>query len=259
MSDIPTILNACELVWRQQSVGRTSITDMRNELESHLLDAQRAGKAPESVIGSDIDRFARSWAGAQPVRVLPTGVSESQTERTADADDARTRLYISIGAILVVTLLGLLLGPKSDYASLPAWQWAFVLSTFTLLIGEMFTGAFFVLPFGIGAASSSALAFAEVEPPILVLVFIIVSTLALWGLREFASKDDEFVVPVGANRYIDQTAVVTEPIHGIGTIGRVRFGTESWMAITDDNQVVTEGTVVRIEEVRGTRLVVTAT
>lgn len=259
MSDIPTILNACELVWRQQSVGRTSISDMRTELESHLLDAQRAGKAPESVVGSNIDRFARSWAGAQPVRVLPTGISESQTERTADAEQAKMRLYISIAAILLVTVLGLLLGPKSDYAGLQSWQWVFVISTFTLLIGEMLTAGFFVLPFGIGAASASALSFAEVEPPVLLLVFIIVSVLGLWGLREFASKDDEFVVPVGANRYIDQTAVVTEPIHGVGTVGRVRFETESWMAVSDGNQFITEGTVVRIDEVRGARLVVTTT
>lgn len=257
MSDIPTILNACELVWRQQSVGRTSITDMRNELESHLLDAQRAGKAPESVTGTNIDRFARSWAGAQPVRKVPTGLSENQTELAAEAERTKVRLYISIAAILAVTLLGLLLGPKSTYAGLESWQWVFVISTFTLLIGEMLTAGFFVLPFGIGAASASFLSFAEVEPPVLLLVFIIVSILGLWGLREFAYKDDDVIFPVGANRYIDQTAVVTEPIHGVGTVGRVRFETESWMAVTDGNQFITEGTVVRIDEVRGARLVVT--
>lgn len=257
MSDIPTILNACELVWRQQSVGTTAITDMRNELESHLVDAQNAGKAPESVVGSNIERFARSWAGAQPVRMVPSSFTALQSEREARADRTKIRLYISIAAIVAITLLGLLLGPSSNYDGLEAWQWVFVLSTFTLLIGEMLTGGFFVLPFGIGAASASALSFAEIEPPVLIIVFILVSVLALWGLREFASKDDDIIVPVGANRYLDQTAIVTEPVHGVGTVGRVRFETESWMAITDGDQFIPEGAVVRITEVRGARFVIT--
>lgn len=259
MSDITTILNACELVWRQQSVGSVAITDMRNELESHLVDAKAAGKSPESVIGSNVETFARSWVVGQPARLIPLSFSDAQTERSAQADASRMRLYISIAAITGVTLLGLLLGPKSDYAGLESWQWVFVLSTFTLLIGEMFTGGFFVLPFGIGAASASALSFAEVEPPALIGVFTIVSALALWGLREFASKDDDVTVPVGGDRYVDQTGVLTAPIHGVGTIGRVRIETESWMAITDGNQVIPEGSVVRISEVRGTRMVVSAT
>ena len=259
MSDINTILNACELVWRQQSVGATAIADMRSELKSHLIDAQAAGKPPESVVGSNIDHFARSWAGGQPMRPVPSSVTAVQSEREAEADATKVRLYISIAAIIAVTLLGLLLGPKSNYTGLETWQWVFVLSTFSLLIGEMFTGGFFLLPFGIGAASASALSFAEVEPPVLILVFIVVSALSLWGLREFASKDDDVIVPVGANRYVDQTAVVTEEIHGVGSAGRVRMGTESWVAISDGQQFIPEGALVRVSEVRGTRMVVTAT
>ena len=259
MSDIPTILNACELVWRQQSVSRSTIADMRAELESHLVDAEAAGKSADSVVGSNIDRFARSWAGAQPVRVVPASLSKRQADRKATAERTRVRLYISIAIIVAITLLGLFLGPSSTYDGLETWQWIFVISTFTMLIGEMLTGGFFVLPFGIGAASASALSFAEVEPPALIANFIIVSALAMWGLREFASKDDDIIVPVGANRYLDQTAIVTEPIHGVGTVGRVRFETESWMAISDSNQFVPEGSVVRITEVRGARMVVTTT
>ena len=256
MFDINTILNGCELVWRQQSVGPTAITDMRNELELHLVDAQSAGKSLESVVGSNIERFARSWTGGQEARIIPASVSTVQSERKAQADATRIRLYIAIAAVIGITLLGLLLGPKSSYSGLESWQWVFVLSTFTLLIGEMLTGGFFVLPFSVGAASASALSFAEVEPPVLILVFIVVSALSLWGLREFASKDDDAIVPVGANRYVDQTAVVTETIQGVGTIGRVRLGTESWVAITDGDQFIAEGAVVRVSEVRGTRMVV---
>jgi len=255
MSDINTILNACELVWRQQSVANNSITDMRSELESHLVDAQSNGKSPEAVVGSDVDHFARSWAGSGSARVLPATMSEAQAQRVEDAERTRTRLYIALALMAAVTVLGFL-GPKSDFDGLQGWQWVFVIATFTLLIGELMSGGFFILPFGIGAAATTLLTFAKVEPPILILVFIVVSALGLWGLREFASKDDDTIPAVGATRYVDQTAVVTEAINGIGTVGRVRFETESWMAITDGNRFIPADAVVRITEVRGARLVV---
>lgn len=257
MTDIGTILNACELVWRQQSISRSSISEMRRELESHLLEAEREGKPAESVVGSDIDRFARTWAGANPMHVVPESLTETRAERSAEAERTRTRMLASIAAIVGVTALGLALGPKSSFEGVEAWQWTFVVATFSLLIGEVITGGFFVLPFGIAAGATSLLAFAEVEPPVLITVFILVSVLATWGLREFASKDDDVIIPVGANRYVDQTAVVTEPINGVGTVGRVRLETESWSAITDGNQHIQAGAVVRVSEVRGARLVVT--
>lgn len=259
MSDIPTILNACELVWRQQSIGSGRIGEMRTELESHLVDAAAAGKSPETVVGSNLEGFARSWAGAEPARVVPPSLTRLRTEREAEADRTRVKLGISVAMIVAVTMLGLLLGPRSNYDGIDGWQWVFVISAFSLLVGELLTGGFFVLPFGVGAAAAGALAFAQVEPPTLLFVFIIVSALAMWGLHEFASKDDDVIVPVGATRYVDQTAIVTQPINGVGTVGRVRFETESWMAITDGNQFIPEGAIVRISEVRGARLVVSGT
>jgi membrane protein implicated in regulation of membrane protease activity len=257
MSDISTILNACELVWRQQSIDTATIAEMRGELESHLLDAQAAGKPLETVVGANIDHFARSWA--QPERTLPANLLiESRNERQEAAARTRARLFVAIGAAVAVTALSLLLGPKGSGDDLRDWQWLFVGGTFALLIGELLVGGFFMLPFGIGAGAASLLSFANVEPPMLIFVFIVVSVLSLWGLRELASKDDDVVFAVGADRYTDQTAIVTEAIHGIGSVGRVRVETESWMAITDGNERIDAGSVVRIREVRGARLVVTA-
>ena len=257
MSDITTTLNACELVWRQQSIAADDIAEMRTELESHLREATRAGKSAESVVGPDINTFARSWAHVQTSRTMPAG-DTIQDVRNDVAEKSRTRLVWALGAIALVSLLGLVLGPRGDAADLELWQWIFVTATAVLLVGEILTGGFFVLPFGLGAAVGSALAFARVEPGLILVIFVIVSALALWGLREFARTDDDNVVPVGANRYVGQTAVITEPIQGIGTVGRVRIETENWMAIADNNEHITAGSVVRVSEVRGARLVVRA-
>ena len=255
VADITTTLNACELVWRQQSIAAADIAEMRTELESHLREATSAGKSAESVVGPDINTFARSWASVKTNRSMPPSDTIQET-RSHVAARSRTRLWWTLGAISLVTLLSLILGPRGDAADLEMWQWIFVTATFVLLIGEMLSGGFFVLPFGIGAGIASALAFARVEPPLILLVFIITSSLALWGLREFARKDDDHVVPVGANRYVGQHAVITEPINGVGTVGRVRIETESWMAIADNNEHISTGSVVLVSEVRGARLVV---
>ena len=41
MPDITTTLNACELVWKQQSIPASTIAEMRTELESHLREASK--------------------------------------------------------------------------------------------------------------------------------------------------------------------------------------------------------------------------
>lgn len=257
MSDISTTLNACELVWRQQSIAHTQIDEMRAELEAHLSDAAREGKTPESVVGDDISAFARSWADVG-TRVVPGPSADELARRQARAERYSSRLTAVLSAILVITVLGLILGPKGTTSDLEPWQWAFVIATFTLIVGELLTGGFFVLPFAIGSACAAALAFARVEPPILFLVFILVSVVSLWGLHQFAAKDDDEIVAVGANRYVGQHAVVTTAIEGVGTVGRVRFETEDWMAVADANERIATGEVVTISEVRGARLVVTA-
>ena len=131
-----------------------------------------------------------------------------------------------------------------------------MIGAFVLIAAELFTGSFYILPFGIGAGSAAILSFARVQPPYLIIVFIIVSALGLWGLREWAAKDDDEIFAVGANRYVGQHGVLTEPINGIGTVGRVKVETESWMAISDGPGVITAGSIVAVTEVRGARLVV---
>ena len=257
MPDINTTLNACELVWKQQSIAASTIAEMRTELESHLREASAEGKTIDSVVGEDINAFARSWANVQPDRTLPS-ISDIQETRRDEAERTRNRLMASLGAMAIVTIVGVIAGPRGDSADIEAWQWGFLGATVALLIGELLTGGFFILPFAIGGATASVLALADVQPAVQLLVFVVVSTLGLWGLREFASKDDDVVVPVGANRYVGQVAVVTEPISGVGTVGRVRLETENWMAITDNNEHIPAGAVVTVSAVRGARLVVHA-
>ena len=81
------------------------------------------------------------------------------------------------------------------------------------------------------------------------------SGLALLFLRRLIAQADEQQLPVGANRFMNKTAMVIEPIDRAAGVGRVRVDTEMWRATTD-GESIPEGTEVRITDIRGTRLVV---
>jgi len=240
-------------------MSESAIYEMRSELESHLREARAAGKSPTSVVGPDVTGFAHDWAHANASRnVAPLVTTLEPSERTLAARKTRQRLALSLIAIVAVTAIAIAASPRNGIADYEPWQWGFALAFFVLLVGELFTGGFFVLPFAIGSLCAAILSFVEIDPPALIIVFILTSALAMWSLREYASKDDDVLVNVGANRYIERQAIVTEPINGSMGVGRVRLDTESWLAVSDDNFWFETGTVVKVTKVRGARLVVTS-
>jgi membrane protein implicated in regulation of membrane protease activity len=136
-----------------------------------------------------------------------------------------------------------------------AWLWFWIGAAVFLAIAEIFTAGFFMLPFAVGAAAAAALAYADVGEIPQLVVFLVVSVIALFILRRFVVRGDEKQHPVGANRFVGQQARVIEAIDPAHALGRVRLETEMWRA-TSDSGPIPEGVDVKVVEVRGTRLVV---
>jgi membrane protein implicated in regulation of membrane protease activity len=136
-----------------------------------------------------------------------------------------------------------------------SWRWIWLACAVIFGIGEIFTAGFFMLPFAGGAVVAFILAWFKVAAVIQLVVFLVVSVLALIGLRRVAARSSRKGHAVGANRYLDKRAVVLEKIDRVAATGRVRMDTELWRATTDGDPIE-EGTEVRVVEVRGTRLVV---
>ena len=136
------------------------------------------------------------------------------------------------------------------------WRWIWIGALVVLGVGEMITAGLFMLPFAIGAAAAAVLAWFNVEIWVQLLVFLVVSVVALWGIRRFAWRSSEPSHPVGAKRYTDATGLVTEPINRVAGTGRVRVDTELWRATTDVDGIIEPGTEVAVVDVRGARLVV---
>lgn len=136
-----------------------------------------------------------------------------------------------------------------------AWLWFWIGAAVFLAVAEIFTAGFFMLPFAVGAAAAAALAYADIGEIPQLMVFLVVSLIALFTLRRFVVRGDEKQHPVGSNRFVGQQARVIEAIDPARARGRVRMETEEWRA-TSDWGPIPDGVDVKVVEVRGTRLVV---
>ncbi|MHB1136016.1 MAG: NfeD family protein [Coriobacteriia bacterium] len=137
------------------------------------------------------------------------------------------------------------------------WFWVWLGLAAILIVGEMFTAGFFMLPFGLGAAVAAGAAF--VDAPLIWqwVLFLAVSAVLLLGLRRFADRvTHEPPEKVGVDRLIGKQGVVIEAVEPGDGSGRVRIEREEWRADTSAHDVIPEGARVTVERVSGTHLVV---
>lgn len=249
------IVADCERYWKETKVPRARVKEMAAELQSHLLEAQAEGKAPEAVVGSDLAAFAEDWASEYRDPAQP-GAWGAAERRAAWRHDIRSAYGWLVVATIVIALLAII-GPKEDSVEdVELWRWIWLIGAAVLGIGEMLTAGLFMLPFAMGAIAAGILAFANVAVPVQVAVFVATSFASLWGLKRFAHRDNEPLHPVGAKRYINASATVIEPIDRVAGTGRVRLDTEQWRATTPGDEPIEPGTEVRVVDVTGARLVV---
>ncbi len=252
---IKQIIADCERYWLDTRVPRSRVREMANELESHLLEAAAADKSPEAVVGPDLAVFAEAWASEYRG---PTSLDA--WHNTGDRKTWRRELRSAYGWLLLpIVAVALLMsfGPKENNVDdVEVWRWIWVIGAAALGVGEMLTAGLFLLPFAIGAVAAAILAFANVVVPVQVGVFLGASILALWGMQRFAWSEREEVHAIGAKRYVDARATVTETISRISGEGRVRLDTEQWRATTLLDELIEPGTEVRVIDVTGARLVV---
>ena len=141
------------------------------------------------------------------------------------------------------------------------WRWVWLIATAVFAIGEMATpGSFFLAPFALGAFVASILAFAGVSVGVEWIVFLAVSIATLAALRPVARRLDRNALDhgVGARRLVGSRATVLEDIPGDAELGMVRVDREKWRAQSTDGAPIPAGTVVRVAEVQGTRVIVAA-
>lgn len=137
------------------------------------------------------------------------------------------------------------------------WFWVWIGLAAILIVGEMFTAGFFLLPFGIGAAAAAAVDYMGLALGWQWAAFLVVSIALLFGLRRFADHvTHEPPEKVGVDRLIGKVGVVTEGIEPGDGAGRIRIEREEWRADSPVQELIPAGTRVRIERIEGTHVIV---
>jgi len=136
------------------------------------------------------------------------------------------------------------------------WFWVWVLLAAFLMIAEIFTAGFFMLPFGIGAAVAALLEFLGVSVGWQWAAFIVVSAAMLVVLRRYADRiTREPPIKTGANRLVGKTGVVISDLTSEPG-GMVRIEREEWRADAPGFEPVAAGTKVVVDRIDGTHLIV---
>jgi membrane protein implicated in regulation of membrane protease activity len=137
------------------------------------------------------------------------------------------------------------------------WVWLWAALAAILIIGEMFTAGFFLLPFGLGAIAAGVLSFFEAGVGWQWLAFLGVSVIALLSLRRFSDKvTHEPPEKMGADRLLGKQGTVIEAVEPGDGGGRVRIEREEWRADSAETEVIPAGSRVVVDSIVGTHLVV---
>ena len=253
-TSISTTAADCERYWRAAGIGRRIAADMRQELESHLAQALADGRSISDVTGESVAEFAGDWAAAQlrsGAEALPSWGEVMRPERRL-----RPMKMCGVIAIVAIIVAAIAFGRGGENTmDNEIWRWIWIGAAAVFSVGEIFTAGFFMLPFAFGAVAALPLAWVGVNDIVQLVVFLGVSIVSLLVIQRFVRKSDEHQPAVGANRFSDSVGLVIEAIDRTSGEGRVRVETENWRATTDGDPI-SEGTEVRVVEIRGTRMVV---
>ncbi len=139
-----------------------------------------------------------------------------------------------------------------------SWFWFWIILTVLLIVGEIFTMGFFLLPFGVGAAVAAVTAWFGLGPIGQWIVFLGTSIPSLLLIKRFAERmtRDREPLRFASDRAVGKTGIVLERIAPHGGGGRVRVGMEEWRAQPETGSEIPVETLIEVIRVEGTHLVV---
>lgn len=253
MSDRSHMISEVERYWLEIGLSAETVTEMRDELERHLIEAELDGRSIDDVIG-DKAAFAEGWAAARRGRSVASW-ADVQSGRIRRRKESRRELILyGTGSVALVAAVAVAAQGGSDVDN-ELWRWVWTIFAIAVGIGEIFTAGFFLLPFAIGGAAAAILAWVDAPAIAQWLVFFGVSTISLVYLRRFIGRQDEGEQPrVGANRWVGSEGVVLEGIDPHSGTGMVRILNEEWRAAAPGK--IPAGSRIVVTAVDGARLVV---
>ena len=184
MPDRTETVAQIERYWLETGISADTVSEMKAELETHLIDAEADGKAPDEVVGNRA-QFAESWAAAHRGRNVASW-EDVQTGQTKKKREARRDLFLYGLGIAAMVAAAAVAGQGGNDVDSEIWRWLWTIFALVMGIGELFTAGFFLLPFAIGAASAAILAWFGAAILAQWLVFFGVTVFTWWHTPRFA-------------------------------------------------------------------------
>ncbi len=135
--------------------------------------------------------------------------------------------------------------------------WFWIVLIVALVVIEAVTVQLVTIWFAVGAIGGLIASAFNLDIWLQVLIFVAVSAITLLATRplvkRFMKTKKE---PTNADRYIGQTAVVTETIDNIHGKGAVTVGGLEWTARTTDGSTAEKDALVTVEKIEGAKLIV---
>ena len=129
--------------------------------------------------------------------------------------------------------------------------------TVALLIAEAATVTVISLWFAAGSLAAMAVALVGGGIWLQVLVFLVVSSVALTALRPLVRK---YLTPkitaTNIDSLIGSVGIVTADIDNISALGQVKLNGMEWTARSTSGEAVKAGTKVRVDRIQGVKLFV---
>lgn len=135
--------------------------------------------------------------------------------------------------------------------------WFWIVLIVALVVIEAVTVQLVTIWFAVGAVGGLIASAFNLDIWLQVLIFVAVSSITLVATRPLVKRFTRTQKqPTNADRFIGQTAVVTESIDNIHGKGAVTVGGLEWTARTADGSVVEKDALVTIEKIEGAKLIV---
>ena len=125
------------------------------------------------------------------------------------------------------------------------------------IVIEALTVQMLTIWFALGSLAALIATLCSASVPVQIGVFAAVSLVALVVTRPFVKKFTGLKYsPTNADRYIGETAIVTQAIDNIRETGCVKVKGTVWTARSADNSIISEGETVTVRNIEGVKLIV---
>lgn len=134
--------------------------------------------------------------------------------------------------------------------------WLILMVAFLLL--EASTVTMVSAWFALGSLAALLVSFLSAPVWLQVLVFIVVSAIALSALRPLVRKYiNPKITKTNVDAVIGSTGLVTAKIDNVSAVGQVKLGAMYWTARSTTGDVIPEGTLVKVDRIEGVKAFVT--